>query len=145
MIATHILILPIARNPISIIKTLNNLRPEDVIPIRDPETRALIERRLVRRDVRRVPTERLGADAREGLGVGVLAGVDELEAEVGVLLLFEDQAAEEEHAAVEAGEMLRVVVGHGAVVCGAEGEVGAGGGVRGEVLDGGVGGEGPAM
>ena len=138
--STYVLILPVSSDPVSVVKALDNFRSKNVIAVRDPEARTLVEGRLVRWELSRVPRERLWADACEGLGVGVLAGVDKGKTKVGVLLLLEDHAAQEEHSTVEAGQMLGFVDRTWTVVDGAEGEVGAGAGVAEEVGDGAVGG-----
>ena len=140
-----ILILPVSRNAVSIIEALNHLRPEDIIPIADPETRTLIELRLVRGEGRSVPAKRLWADASQGLAVCVLTRVNKLQAEVFVFLLFQDDATEEVVASVEAGQVLRTVDCLGTFVSGEECQVWPRGGVGGEVCDAAVGGRNPAV
>lgn len=100
---TYVLILAIARRAVSVVERLEHFRAQNVIRAGDVEARALVELFLISRDFALIPTEPFGTDAREGLVVSVFAAGDELEAKVDVFLLFEDEAAEDEVAAVEAG------------------------------------------
>ncbi len=94
-----VLVLGIPRGTISIVIALDDLGSQDVVAVGDPEARRVVERRLVgrrRRVVGRVegvlcvlPGEDLGADAGQGRAVGVVAPVDEGEAEFGVVGLVE--------------------------------------------------------
>ena len=96
----------VAGNTVSVVIRLDDLGPRDVVAILDPETILLVKGRLGGGQRGRVPGENFGADAGGGGDVGRVAAVDEGEAEFDVVLAFEDFAAEEEVAAIEAGEML---------------------------------------
>lgn len=101
-IAIHL----IARNAVCVIIRLDHLRPRDVLAVLDPEAGFRVEGRLVGGQGGGVPGEGLRADSGQGGDVGVVAAVDEREAEVDIVLAVEDFAAEEEVAAIEAGEVL---------------------------------------
>lgn len=73
--------------------------------ISDVEAGTIVKLRLIGRHTILVPSETFRPDASEGLVVGVFAAGDELEAEVDVFLRVEHEAAEDEVAAVEAGEV----------------------------------------
>lgn len=73
--------------------------------ISDVEAGTIVKLRLVGRHTLLVPSETFRSNTRESLGVGVFAAGDEVEAEVDVFLRVEDEAAQDEVAAVEAGEV----------------------------------------
>jgi hypothetical protein len=100
---TYILILAIPRRAVSVVKRLQHFRTQNVGCTRDVEPSLVVKLLLISRYSALVPAEPIGADSRERLVVIVLAASDELEAEVDVSLFFQDQAAEDEVAAVEAG------------------------------------------
>ena len=102
---TYVLILAVPSRAVSVVKRLQHFRAQEIIRTRDVEARTLVKLLLAARDSPFVPAETVGADASQSLVVGVLAAGDQLEAEVDVLLLGQDQAAEDEVAAVEAGEV----------------------------------------
>ncbi len=101
-----VLIRLIPRDAIGVIVRLDDLRPGDVLAVFDPEAGFLVEGRLGEGKRVRVPGEAFGTDAGECGDVGVVAAVDEREAEVDVVLAAEHLAPEQEVAAVEAGEVL---------------------------------------
>ena len=149
-----LLVLWVASGAVRVVVALDDLGAEDVVRRLDPESGRSRECGLVLGRGRVVgcvggeavvlPAENLGADVGGGGDVRVVAGVGELEAEVDVLGHVEGEAAEDEVAAAEAGEMLRDEIEGLAVPHGEIGEVGAADGVRDEVLHRGVGGEDPA-
>jgi hypothetical protein len=101
------LILAVTSGAISIVKRFEHLRAQDVVAACNVESRTLIELRLVLGHFARIPAKALRTNAGQSLVVGVLAAGDKLEAEVDVLLLFQDEAAENEVSAIEAGEVAR--------------------------------------
>lgn len=109
-----ITVLLIASRAIGVVETLDDFRTEIVVAVRDIETCFLVESGFVsgwRRVIRVVccsvlldPAEHFGSDASECADVGVVAAVDEGEAEVDVFLLFEDKTTKDEGTAVKTGD-----------------------------------------
>jgi hypothetical protein len=128
---TYILILAVARSTIGVIERLQHLRAEDVVATRDVETSALIELCLISGHFAVVPSEAFRTNASQSLVVSVFAAGDELEAEVDVLLFFEDEASENEVSAIEAGKVAGLEDERGVVVGGQVGEIRTGGWVGG--------------
>jgi hypothetical protein len=104
---TYVLVLPIASGAIRVVKRFQDLRTQDVVAARDVKSRALIELCLVLGHFARIPAKALRPNAGQSLVVSVLATGDKLEAEIDVLLLLQNEAAEDEVAAVKAGEVAR--------------------------------------
>ena len=102
---TYISVLAIASGAVRVIERLQHLRPQDVVAAGDVEASTLIELCLIGGHFARIPAKPFGADAGQSLVVSVLAAGDKLEAEINVLLFFQDEAAENEVAAVEAGKV----------------------------------------
>ena len=106
------LVLCVARGPVGVVVALDDLGPEHVVGVVDPEPRRFVELGLVGRRravVGRVgrepvvlPPERLGPDTRGRRRVRVVARHRELDAEVDVLLLVEREAAQDDFSSVEA-------------------------------------------
>lgn len=90
-----------------VVIALDDFGAEIVQRVGDVEAVLVVESGVVRRESRGVPAEGFGPDRRRGAVVDGVAAVDELEAEIDVVLPREDLAAEDEVAAVETGEMLR--------------------------------------
>jgi hypothetical protein len=87
---TYILVLAISRSAVSVVERLQHLRTQVIVAIGDVESSPVVELLLIGRHSSLVPAEALRANANQGLVVSVLAAGDELQAEVDVLLFFQD-------------------------------------------------------
>lgn len=96
---------------VSVVEGLNDFGAENVVRVGDVETSALVEIGLVGWDGGVVgvclgvvgdPSEALGTDSSQGAVIGVVAAVNEGEAEVDVLLLLKNETTEDEVPTVEA-------------------------------------------
>lgn len=163
----HVAVLVVPGDAVRVVQALNGLGTQDVRAREGPEAGLLVKVGLVAvgraAPVGGYPLEALGPDARRRLLVRLVVGGCEGEPKVGVLGLVEHDAREDEVAAGKGGHWACLAnierVGTGmvsltvsgpvvdglAVVSRQEGQVASGRGVRGEVLDGRVGGRHPAV
>ena len=129
------MVFAIAGGAVCVVARLQHLRAQQVVAAGDVEACALVELRLIGGYLARIPAEAVRADAGQSLVVGVLAAGDELKAEVNVLLLLKDEAAEDEVPAIEAGKVTGTKFERSVVESGQVGEIWARRRVGGEVLD----------
>ena len=101
------MVLAIASGAIRVVKRFQHLRAKNVVAACDVKSRALIELCLVLGHFACIPAKALRTNAGQGLVVGVLATGDKIEAEIDILLLLQNEAAENEVPAIEAGEVAR--------------------------------------
>jgi len=101
----------VARGSVGVVETLDDFRAEDVRPVRDVEACFFVEGLFIRGRawVGGIiggsgvghPSEHLGADTRQSIGVGILAACNEGNTKVDIFLLFENETSEDEVPSVE--------------------------------------------
>ena len=117
------MVFAIAGGAVCVVERLKHLRAQQVVAAGDIEACALVELRLIGGYLARIPAEAVRADAGQSLVVCVLAAGHELKAEVNILLLLKDEAAENEVSAVEAGKVTGIELERSVVESGQVGQV----------------------
>ena len=144
------MVLGISRSAVRVVVRFDHLGAQIVASAVDPVSVLVVEIGLVggRRGALALgifPVEAVGTDMGRGRSVSGVTPGSKSQTEVHQVLVVKHQSAEDEVAAVEAGQVLGVEVEGLVVVVGQEGDVGTRAGVGGQVGDGGVGSELPAL
>lgn len=129
---------------VCVVIAFNDLGAQDVVCRSYVEAILFVELCLLSWNLAGIPGEPLRANLSLGRSISRAATVHEGQAEINIILPFQDRSAKKEVATIETGQMPRIFLQVGSIVVSNEGKVWSGLWVGCKVLDGGVGGKNPA-